>query len=245
MSAPGARWPSARAAVVLAAARGVAGCGPLVEPAPFAVRPDSVRPADLLGPYDGIVARRRLGPPGRRARRSPRPGRSRAASASRRRSRRARGGGRDRRRRPLHDPAPRRPARGGLGAHPPLHAGRLPPRPRRLAERPALPRPARAGATSASAATACGSKAGSRPTGTPSTWSSWAAARRCARPPPGSCRRRRWSSRASACRPRRAERRGRRADRGRAGAARHLASCSATTRSGASPATSASSRTAS
>jgi hypothetical protein len=31
------------------------GCGPLVETAPFAVRPDSVRPADLLGPYDGIV----------------------------------------------------------------------------------------------------------------------------------------------------------------------------------------------
>lgn len=30
-------------------------CGPLVERAPFPVRPDSVRPADLLGPYDGIV----------------------------------------------------------------------------------------------------------------------------------------------------------------------------------------------
>ena len=30
-------------------------CGPLVERAPFADRPDSVRPADLLGPYDGIV----------------------------------------------------------------------------------------------------------------------------------------------------------------------------------------------
>jgi len=33
----------------------VAGCGPLVEIAPFPARPDSVRPADLLGPYDGIV----------------------------------------------------------------------------------------------------------------------------------------------------------------------------------------------
>ncbi|HEY2903812.1 MAG TPA: hypothetical protein VGL59_24720, partial [Polyangia bacterium] len=33
----------------------VVGCGPLVERAPFADRPDSVRPADLLGPYDGIV----------------------------------------------------------------------------------------------------------------------------------------------------------------------------------------------
>jgi hypothetical protein len=31
------------------------GCGPLVDKAPFPVRPDSVRPADLLGPYDGIV----------------------------------------------------------------------------------------------------------------------------------------------------------------------------------------------
>ncbi len=33
----------------------VAGCGPLIEQAPFAVRPDSIRPADLLGPYDGTV----------------------------------------------------------------------------------------------------------------------------------------------------------------------------------------------
>jgi hypothetical protein len=32
-----------------------AGCGPMVEGARFPVRPDSVRPADLLGPYDGIV----------------------------------------------------------------------------------------------------------------------------------------------------------------------------------------------
>jgi hypothetical protein len=31
------------------------GCGPMIEAAPFPVRPDSVRPADLLGPYDGIV----------------------------------------------------------------------------------------------------------------------------------------------------------------------------------------------
>jgi len=31
------------------------GCGPMVETAKFPVRPDSVRPADLLGPYDGIV----------------------------------------------------------------------------------------------------------------------------------------------------------------------------------------------
>lgn len=44
--------------LVLIAACGaslVAGCGPLVERAPFPSRPDSVRPADLLGPYDGKV----------------------------------------------------------------------------------------------------------------------------------------------------------------------------------------------
>jgi hypothetical protein len=45
---------SAALAVVLSCALG-AGCGPLVEIAPFPARPDSVRPADLLGPYDGIV----------------------------------------------------------------------------------------------------------------------------------------------------------------------------------------------
>src|SRR5262245_62086279 len=33
----------------------MSGCGPMIESAPFPVRPDSVRPADLLGPYDGIV----------------------------------------------------------------------------------------------------------------------------------------------------------------------------------------------
>ena len=41
------------AALALGAA--LAACGPLIEKAPFPVRPDSVRPADLLGPYDGIV----------------------------------------------------------------------------------------------------------------------------------------------------------------------------------------------
>jgi hypothetical protein len=43
------------AALVLTALLGATGCGPLVEQAPFPVRPDSVRPADLLGPYDGLV----------------------------------------------------------------------------------------------------------------------------------------------------------------------------------------------
>lgn len=43
-----------RTALALLPAWAVA-CGPLVENAPFPARPDSVRPADLLGPYDGIV----------------------------------------------------------------------------------------------------------------------------------------------------------------------------------------------
>jgi hypothetical protein len=41
-------------AFVLALGLGL-GCGPMVERAPFPARPDSVRPADLLGPYDGMV----------------------------------------------------------------------------------------------------------------------------------------------------------------------------------------------
>jgi hypothetical protein len=40
---------------VAALALATLGCGPLVEQAPFPVRPDSIRPADLLGPYDGLV----------------------------------------------------------------------------------------------------------------------------------------------------------------------------------------------
>ena len=45
------------AAIAVAVACGglAVGCGPMVETAKFPVRPDSVRPADLLGPYDGIV----------------------------------------------------------------------------------------------------------------------------------------------------------------------------------------------
>jgi hypothetical protein len=43
-----------RALPLLLALCGTA-CGPIVETAKFPVRPDSVRPADLLGPYDGIV----------------------------------------------------------------------------------------------------------------------------------------------------------------------------------------------
>jgi hypothetical protein len=33
----------------------VASCGPLIENAPFAVRPDTLQPGDLLGPFDGTV----------------------------------------------------------------------------------------------------------------------------------------------------------------------------------------------
>jgi hypothetical protein len=43
------------AAALIALAGLAPACGPMVETARFPVRPDSVRPADLLGPYDGIV----------------------------------------------------------------------------------------------------------------------------------------------------------------------------------------------
>jgi hypothetical protein len=45
-------WCGAGAMLMLAA--GVA-CGPIIDRAPFPARPDSLRPADLLGPYDGVV----------------------------------------------------------------------------------------------------------------------------------------------------------------------------------------------
>jgi hypothetical protein len=47
--------PLALPPLVVALALIVASCGPMVEKAPFPVRPDSVRAADLLGPFDGIV----------------------------------------------------------------------------------------------------------------------------------------------------------------------------------------------
>ena len=62
-----------------------AGCGPMIEAAPFPVRPDSVRPADLLGPYDGIVLDADYRSADCRARPSRRRGRSSAASGSTRR----------------------------------------------------------------------------------------------------------------------------------------------------------------
>ena len=33
----------------------VSSCGPVVENAPFSARPDTLRPGDLLGPFDGLV----------------------------------------------------------------------------------------------------------------------------------------------------------------------------------------------
>jgi hypothetical protein len=44
-----------RAAALALAALVFASCGPLVEKAPFAVRPDTLQPGDLLGPFDGII----------------------------------------------------------------------------------------------------------------------------------------------------------------------------------------------
>jgi len=45
-----------RAAVALVALLvGAGACGPMIERPPFPARPDSVRPAELLGPYDGKV----------------------------------------------------------------------------------------------------------------------------------------------------------------------------------------------
>jgi hypothetical protein len=46
-----------RSKLTLAAlfAASVSSCGPLVENAPFSARPDTLRPGDLLGPFDGLV----------------------------------------------------------------------------------------------------------------------------------------------------------------------------------------------
>ena len=45
----------ALAGVWVALLVGAGACGPMIEQAPFPARPDSVRPAELLGPYDGKV----------------------------------------------------------------------------------------------------------------------------------------------------------------------------------------------
>ena len=47
--------PSVAVALAVLGIAALGGCGPLVDRAPFAVRPDSIRAGDLLGPYDGIV----------------------------------------------------------------------------------------------------------------------------------------------------------------------------------------------
>jgi len=51
-SPSGDRFAVALLALVLAA---VASCGPIIENAPFSVRPDALQPGDLLGPFDGVV----------------------------------------------------------------------------------------------------------------------------------------------------------------------------------------------
>ena len=146
----------------------------MIEAAPFPVRPDSVRPADLLGPYDGIVLDAD----------SDRPiaGATVAASWAF-----ERGIG-------LHAPAGAHEVVTETGADGRYtipssticrsgastrvrrftlivyHRGHVAWRSDRL-----FPAGRRA-ATSASAATACGSRTGSRACATPSTWCSWAAA---------------------------------------------------------------------
>jgi hypothetical protein len=47
--------PFSAGVAVVACLLACGGCGPIVERAPFPARPDSVRPGDLLGPYDGKV----------------------------------------------------------------------------------------------------------------------------------------------------------------------------------------------
>ena len=154
-------------------------CGPMIEAAPFPVRPDSVRPADLLGPYDGIVVDAD----------SDRPIAGATVSASWAFERgigfHAPAGahevrGRDRRRRPLLGAQARRPA----GAARRRASGASPSSSTTAATSPGAAtgcsRAASRAATSASAAAACGSSAGSPRCATPSTSCSWAAARRCA-----------------------------------------------------------------
>lgn len=50
---PSGFWPILAVATWLATL--ASSCGPMVENAPFSARPDTLRPGDLLGPFDGIV----------------------------------------------------------------------------------------------------------------------------------------------------------------------------------------------
>src|SRR4029078_5722465 len=49
------RWTDPCANVLAKLLFLASGAGSMIDAAPFPVRPDSVLPADLLGPYDGIV----------------------------------------------------------------------------------------------------------------------------------------------------------------------------------------------
>ena len=51
-SVKSARRSKLAAALIVAS---VSSCGPVVENAPFSARPDTLRPGDLLGPFDGLV----------------------------------------------------------------------------------------------------------------------------------------------------------------------------------------------
>jgi hypothetical protein len=52
-SVKSARWSKLTMAALFVAS--VSSCGPMVENAPFSARPDTLRPGDLLGPFDGLV----------------------------------------------------------------------------------------------------------------------------------------------------------------------------------------------
>ena len=47
--------PCSKLAMAVLLAASVLSCGPMVENAPFSARPDTLRPGDLLGPFDGLV----------------------------------------------------------------------------------------------------------------------------------------------------------------------------------------------
>ena len=115
------------------------------------VRPDDRRgavsgaarlgaPRGPAGPLRRSRGRRRFRPGGR-GRNGGRVVGVRARHRFPRAGRRARGGGRNRRRRPLLGAQARRPPQRHVGACPPLHAHRLSPWPRRLAQRPAVSQP--------------------------------------------------------------------------------------------------------
>ena len=190
--------PRRRASPCFCLAAGPAGgCGPLVERAPFPVRPDSVRAADLLGPVS-------TGWSSTRDSERPVAGATVAASWAF-----ERGIGLQA---PLGArevvvetgptdatfPGASTTCRRGVGARATVHPDRLPPRARRLAQRSAVPGRRARGGTSASAAGAVRLERW-QPSYGPRRSPRVRGRRRAgsARPPPGSCSRRRSSSKGS------------------------------------------------